>query len=231
MLCSAIVATALREAQRKLQASSALICGVRLPGPHLLTTRMSFCIRCGNATALAVPDGDNLPRHICGTCGHIHYDNPRMIVGCIATWEDRILLCRRAIEPRLGYWTLPAGFMENGETTAEAARRETLEEAGAQVDIDAAFALVSIAHINQVHLFYRGRMPSPACAAGEESLEVGLFRADEIPWEALSFRSVRLCLEQFLADRQRGDFSFHERDLIPDWHGDHPPTNARNSTP
>lgn len=191
---------------------------------------MSFCIRCGNATALAVPVGDNLPRHVCGTCGHIHYDNPRVIVGCIATWQDKILLCRRAIEPRLGYWTLPAGFMENGETTVEAARRETLEEAGALVDIDAAFALVSIAHINQVHLFYRGRMPSPSHAAGEESLEVGLFRADEIPWDALSFRSVRLCLEQFLSDRDSGSFGFHERDLLPETHGDQLLTNARNST-
>ena len=138
-----------------------------------------------------------------------------MIVGCIAEWQDRILLCRRAIEPRRGYWTLPAGFMEIGETTGQAAYRETLEEAGALVDVEAAFALISIAHINQVHLFYRGRMISPAFSAGEESLEVGLFRPDEIPWSELSFQSVRFCLEQYLADRQHGSFGFHEHCLQP----------------
>jgi len=172
-------------------------------------------MRCGSAASLSIPAGDNLPRHVCASCGHIHYDNPRMIVGCIAEWQDRILLCRRAIEPRLGYWTLPAGFMENGETTAEAAHRETLEEAGAQVEVDAAFALISIAHINQVHLFYRGRMISSALSAGEESLEVALFSPAEIPWADLSFRSVRLCLERYLADRQQGSFGFHEHTLQP----------------
>ncbi|NHC07193.1 NUDIX hydrolase [Azonexus fungiphilus] len=177
---------------------------------------MSYCIQCGNAATRQVPPGDNLHRLVCSVCGHIHYDNPRLIVGCIAEWQGRILLCRRAIEPRLGYWTLPAGFMENGETTAQAAARETQEEAGARVAIDAAFALVSIAHINQIHLFYRGRMPSPAFAAGEESLEVALFAADEIPWCELSFRSVRLCLEAYLADRQNGHFGFHEHALAPE---------------
>jgi ADP-ribose pyrophosphatase YjhB (NUDIX family) len=176
---------------------------------------MSFCIRCGSAASLTIPAGDNLIRQVCTNCGHIHYDNPRMIVGCIAEWQDRILLCRRAIEPRLGYWTLPAGFMENGETTAEAAYRETFEEAGARVRIDAAFSLISIAHINQVHLFYRAKMTSAAFAAGEESLEVALFRPDEIPWNELSFRSVRLCLEHYLADRQHGNFGFHEHALLP----------------
>lgn len=176
---------------------------------------MSYCTRCGSAASLTIPAGDNLARQVCTSCGHIHYDNPRMIVGCIAEWENRILLCRRAIEPRRGYWTLPAGFMENGETTSEAARRETLEEAGAHVSVDAAFALVSIAHINQVHLFYRGRMTSPSYSAGEESLEVALFHPKEIPWETLSFRSVRLCLEHYLADQRNGGFGFHEHELEP----------------
>lgn len=156
-----------------------------------------------------------MPRHVCNACGHIHYENPRLIVGCVAEWEERILLCRRAIEPRHGFWTLPAGFMENGETTAQAAIRETHEEAGADIFVDAPFALVSIAHINQVHLFYRGRLRGSNYEAGEESLEVSLFTPEEIPWENLAFRSVRLCLEHYLADRKDGKFGFHEAQLGP----------------
>ncbi len=124
-------------------------------------------------------------------------------------------MCKRAIEPRLGYWTLPAGFMENGETTAQAAARETLEEAGASIVIDAPFAMINIAHINQVHLFYRGRMQNGHFSAGIESLDVALLDAAEIPWGNLSFRSVKLCLEYYLADRARGVFNFHEHDLPP----------------
>lgn len=156
-----------------------------------------------------------MPRHVCNACGHIHYENPRLIVGCVAEWEDRILLCRRAIEPRHGFWTLPAGFMENGETTTQAAIRETHEEAGADIFVDAPFALISIAHINQVHLFYRGKLRESNYSAGEESLEVDLFTPEEIPWENLAFRSVTLCLEQYLADRKDGRFGFHEAQLGP----------------
>lgn len=172
-----------------------------------------YCNQCGSDVFFAIPVGDSLPRHICNTCGHIHYENPRLVVGCVAEFEGRILLCKRAIEPRLGFWTLPAGFMENGETTAQAASRETLEEAGARILIDAPFAMVSIAHINQVHLFYRGRLASPEYSAGEESLEVKLFLAEDIPWSDLSFRSVALCLEQYLVDRSSGQYSFHETAL------------------
>lgn len=174
-----------------------------------------YCLLCGSTVSFTVPPGDNLPRHVCPSCGHIHYENPRLVVGCIAECDGRLLLCRRAIEPRLGFWTLPAGFMENGETTADAARRETLEEAGATVHIDAPFAMINLAHINQVHLFYRGRLVAPDYAAGEESLEVALLHPDELPWEQLSFRSVRLCLEQYLQDRQSGHFAFHESQLPP----------------
>jgi len=138
-----------------------------------------------------------------------------MVVGCVAEWEDRILLCRRAIEPQHGFWTLPAGFMENGETTAQAAMRETDEEAGANIIIDAPFALISIAHINQVHLFYRGRLTNPNYAAGQESLEVKLVRPDEIPWSDLAFRSVTFCLERYLIDRAAGQYGFHESTLAP----------------
>lgn len=156
-----------------------------------------------------------MPRHVCTSCGNIHYENPRLVVGCVAEHDGLILLCRRAIEPQYGFWTLPAGFMENGETTAQGAVRETIEEAGAVVTIDAAFALFSIAHIHQVHIFYRGLLSSPHYEAGVESLDVGLFHADNIPWEQLAFRSVKLCLEHYLEDRGKGCFGFHEADLLP----------------
>lgn len=124
-------------------------------------------------------------------------------------------MCRRAIEPRHGYWTLPGGFMENGETTAQAAWRETREEAGADVAVDAPFAMVNIPHINQVHLFYRGNLRTPEVLAGEESLEVRLIPPDEIPWGELAFRSVNLCLERYLADRASQHYGFHEAVLAP----------------
>lgn len=149
-------------------------------------------------------------RHVCTACGHIHYQNPRIIVGCIVECSSQILLCRRAIEPRLGYWTLPAGFMENGETTAQAACRETLEEAGAVVLLDAPFAMYSIPHINQVHLFYRGHLHAAHYCAGEESLEVRLFDAKKIPWQDLSFASVESSLKLYLQDRESGSFQFHD---------------------
>ncbi|MDD2740819.1 MAG: NUDIX hydrolase [Rhodocyclaceae bacterium] len=176
---------------------------------------MRFCPLCAAPVDFRIPEGDGLPRHVCTSCGYIHYENPRLVVGCIAEHQGLILLCRRAIEPRHGFWTLPAGFMENGETTSQGAARETNEEAGAVVSIDAAYALFSIAHIHQVHLFYRGHLSTPDFTAGIESLEVGLFRADEIPWDDLAFLSVRRCLEHYLEDRQKGSFSFHEEDLLP----------------
>jgi len=174
---------------------------------------IQYCNHCGANVTFTIPPGDSLPRHICNVCGHIHYENPRLVVGCVAEWEGKILLCRRAIEPRHGFWTLPAGFMENGETTSQAAIRETQEEAGAGILIDAPFAMISIAHINQVHLFYRGRMASPHFAAGEESLEVSLCHSEQIPWSELAFRSVGICLEHYLADRAKGVFGFHETDI------------------
>lgn len=174
-----------------------------------------YCIRCGSSASLTIPAGDSLPRHVCSACGHIHYENPRLVVGCVAEWEGNILMCQRAIEPRRGYWTLPGGFMENGESTGQAAARETREEAGAEVDLDAPFALINIPHINQVHLFYRGRLQTPAYSAGEESLDVVLLPPAEIPWKELAFRSVALCLERYLVDRERAVFGFHEANLYP----------------
>lgn len=136
-----------------------------------------------------------------------------MIVGCIAEFEGSILLCRRAIEPRLGFWTLPAGFLENGETTTEGAWRETMEEAGADVAIDAPYTLISIAHINQAHLFYRAHLPRREYSAGVESLEVALFHESEIPWGEIAFPSITFTLKCYFADRRKGSFGFHETAL------------------
>jgi len=176
---------------------------------------ISYCTQCGAATAYVIPPLDSLPRAVCSRCGHIHYENPRMVVGCVAEWQGSILLCRRAIQPRHGLWTLPAGFMEMNETTAEAAARETLEEACATVEIDAAYAMVNLPHVGQVHLFYRGRLPDGRFAPGEESLETALFAPADIPWESLAFRSVAFCLQHYLRDRETGSFGFHCTDYAP----------------
>lgn len=176
---------------------------------------MNFCSHCGAPVELKVPPGDSLARHVCSRCGTIHYQNPRMVIGCIAEWEGRVLLCRRAIEPRLGLWTLPAGFMENNETTAEAAARETLEEACATVKIDRLFALVNVPHIHQVHMFYTARLLGGRFGAGAESLESRLFAEEEIPWPEIAFRSVSFALRSWLDDRRRGSFGLHTTDLAP----------------
>ncbi len=178
-------------------------------------TPMNFCSDCGAPVSLAVPPGDTLQRHVCIKCGTIHYQNPRMVVGCIAEWEGSILLCRRAIEPRYGFWTLPAGFMENNETTGAAAARETLEEACAEVEIDRLFALVNIPHIHQVHLFYTARLVGGQFGAGVESLESRLFGEAEIPWKDMAFRSVSFALRAWFDDRSRGSFGLHTADLTP----------------
>ena len=176
---------------------------------------MNYCNQCGAPVSLRVPEGDSLPRYVCQRCATIHYLNPKLVVGCIAEWNDQILLCRRAIEPRHGLWTLPAGFMENGETTAQGAARETLEEACARVEIGELFSLVNVPHIDQVHLFYRGRLLDAEFSPGLESLETALFSEAEIPWHDLAFRSVTLCLKAYFADRAGNQFVFHEDDLLP----------------
>lgn len=170
---------------------------------------MKFCSNCGSAVALKIPAGDSLPRHVCDACGTIHYLNPKMIVGCIAEWENRILLCRRAIEPRHGLWTVPAGFMENGETTAQGAARETLEEANARVEIGPLYAMYNIPHINQVYILFRARLLDLDFSAGVESLEVRLFDEAEVPWEQLAFATVRNTLTHYYDDRKAGEYRFH----------------------
>ncbi len=175
---------------------------------------MKFCSECGAPVELRLPPDDNRERHVCTVCTTIHYQNPKMIVGAIPEWEDgRILLCRRAIEPRHGLWTLPAGFMENGETTPEAAARETLEEANAQVQIGDLYSMYNIPHINQVYLLFRARLLNLDFSPGVESLEVALFDEQDIPWDTLAFRAVSLTLKDYYADRQTGRFPLHIGDL------------------
>ena len=176
---------------------------------------MKFCSACGAQVEHRVPPGDSLPRYICSNCGIIHYENPKMVVGCIPEWESSILLCRRAIEPRHGLWTVPAGFMENGETTAEGAMRETLEEANAKIEILGLYALFNIPHINQVYMLFRTRLLDLDFSAGAETLETRLFDEDQIPWEQIAFVTVRRTLKHYFNDRRNGEFHFHIGTIEP----------------
>lgn len=160
-----------------------------------------------------MPPGDTHERWVCDECGEIHYQNPKLVIGTVPENNGRILLCRRAIEPRYGYWTLPAGFMENDETAGQAALRETLEEAGAAVELGAPFTLVSVPRVNQVHLFYLARLGALDFKPGEETLEVALFEEAAIPWKDIAFRTVALTLRHWFADRTAGAFGFHAEDL------------------
>ncbi|MDR0565257.1 MAG: NUDIX hydrolase [Azoarcus sp.] len=170
---------------------------------------MKFCSCCGATVQLRIPPGDNRPRYVCTHCGTVHYHNPKVVVGAIPEWEDRVLLCRRAIEPRAGKWTLPAGFMETKESTAEAAARETLEEACAKIETGEMFALIDVPAISQIHIFYFARLLEPIFSPGEESLETALFAEDEIPWDEIAFRTVSLALKHFFDDRRSGLWRFH----------------------
>ena len=176
---------------------------------------MNFCSNCAAPLARRVPPGDSLPRYVCDACGEVHYQNPKLVVGSIPEWDGRLLLCRRAIEPRYGYWTLPAGFMENDETAGDAARRETLEEAGARIELGEPFSLISVPQVNQVHLFYRARLLDLEFRPGEESLEVALFEEAQVPWKDVAFRTVGLTLKHWFADRRNGAFALHAEDIRP----------------
>jgi len=156
-----------------------------------------------------VPSGDNRERLVCNTCDFVSYENPKVVVGAVCTWGERILLCKRAIEPRVGYWTLPAGYLEVRESTAEGAAREAFEEACARIEIDALLAVYSIPRISQVQVIYRARLVSPDVAVGPESEAVGLFTWSEIPWDELAFPSVRWALHQFHAVRDQAEFAAH----------------------
>ena len=176
---------------------------------------MKFCSNCGARVAHKVPPGDSLPRYVCDACQTIHYQNPRMVVGCIVEWGTQILLCRRAIEPRYGLWTVPAGYMENGETMHQGAMRETLEEATARVDIGPLYAMYNIPHINQVYILFRARLLDPDVKAGAETLEVRLVGEDEIPWDQIAFATVRNTLTHYYSDRRAGEYKFHMGTIEP----------------
>ena len=170
---------------------------------------MKYCSNCSATVELMIPEGDSLLRYVCNTCNIIHYQNPKMVVGCIPEWEDKILLCKRAIEPRKGWWTLPAGFMENNETLAQAAARETLEEANARVEIGDLYAVYSLPHISQVYFIFRAKLLDLDFKPGIESLEVKLVSEQEIPWEEITFRVIHDPLRQYFKERNQGKFSLH----------------------
>jgi ADP-ribose pyrophosphatase YjhB (NUDIX family) len=173
---------------------------------------MSYCIDCGATTQKKIPDGDNRERMVCSDCGAIHYQNPKIVVGCIPEIDDSILLCRRAIEPRYGFWTVPAGFMELGETLIEGAIRETKEEAGASVEIGHLFASVDVIGAGQIHVFFTAKLLGDF-SAGQESLEVQLFKKNKIPWEELAFQSGIFALKKYLEDQGRNN-GIHYHTLV-----------------
>jgi len=174
---------------------------------------MKFCPDCGAAVERRIPEGDQLPRDVCTACGTVHYQNPRVVVGCVPEWQGRILLCRRAIEPRRGYWTAPSGFLEIGESLLAAAARETAEEAMAEVEVGSMLSVVNVLYAAQVHIMFRARMRTANHAAGVESLETRLCEEAEIPWDDIAFSSMRYSLERYVEDRRRGDQPLHFYDL------------------
>ena len=175
---------------------------------------MNFCNQCGSAVSHRVPTGDNRPRYICDDCDHIHYQNPRIIAGCLPFHGSQVLLCKRAIEPRKGWWTLPAGFLENGETTAQGALRETREEANANAEIIEIYTMFSLPHISQVYMFFRAQLLDLNFSAGEESLEVALFEEHEVPWDALAFPVITQTLKHYFEDRKNNEFPMRSADIL-----------------
>jgi ADP-ribose pyrophosphatase YjhB (NUDIX family) len=180
----------------------------------MLRSPIKHCRNCGTAVAYRVPDdGDTRERAVCPACHTVHYENPLTVVGTVPVWGDQVLLCKRNIEPRRGKWTLPAGFMELGETTAEGAARETDEEAGAQFSMLPLLTVMNVPRVGQVHLFYRAQLLSDQFLPGYETMEARLFFETDIPWKEIAFRTVRHTLECFFADRQRGQFDVHCIDI------------------
>ena len=176
---------------------------------------INFCSQCGTSVEQKIPQGEDRLRAVCPACHTIHYQNPKIVAGCIPEWEGQILLCRRAIEPRVGFWTFPAGFMEMGESTEEAAARETLEEAKADVRITALYAVYSLEHVDQVYTIYRGKLRQREFGAGEESLEVQLISLDDIPWDHLAFPVIHEALTRYVSDRHQESFGVHFGSIAP----------------
>jgi ADP-ribose pyrophosphatase YjhB (NUDIX family) len=179
----------------------------------LTRSRIRHCRACGQPVDYRVPADDNRERAVCATCGEIHYENPINVVGTVPVWGDQVLLCRRNIEPRYGLWTLPAGFLELGESTEAGAIRETDEEAGARIELQGLFTVLNVVRVGQVHLFYRARLHDTRFAPGPETIEARLFREPEVPWDQIAFRTVRTTLERFFADRRAGHFGVHCADI------------------
>lgn len=180
----------------------------------LPVNRVKFCRNCATAVELRVPDdGDTRIRAVCPSCLTVHYENPLSVVGTLAVWQDKVLLCKRNIEPRRGKWTLPAGFLEIGETLAEGAKRETDEEAGASFEMGALFSIMSVPRVGQIHFFYRARLLSEHFNPGYETQRATLFSEDEIPWEEIAFKTVKETLRRYFEDRHRGTFGLHQFDI------------------
>jgi ADP-ribose pyrophosphatase YjhB (NUDIX family) len=175
--------------------------------------RIKHCRSCGAAAQYRVPADDNRERAVCTACGEVHYENPLNVVGTVPVWGEQVLLCRRNIEPRYGLWTLPAGFMELGESTAEGAVRETVEEAGAHIELEDLFTLFNVVRVGQVHLFYRARLLDTEFDPGPESIEVRLFHEHQVPWDEIAFRTTRETLLRYFADRALGRFELHVADI------------------
>ncbi len=175
---------------------------------------MIYCSNCGNRVVEKTPEGDSRPRHVCEACNIVHYQNPKIVAGCIPVWDNRLLLCKRAIEPRYGLWTLPAGFMENGESTEQAAARETLEEACASVEKLKLYGVFSIPQINQVYMMFRASLQSEDYHSGAESLDVRLFEEHEIPWDELAFPVVKLTLERYFQDIKADHFPVYVENIM-----------------
>lgn len=174
---------------------------------------MKFCSQCGAAVVFRVPEGDNRKRFLCESCGTIHYQNPRIITGCLAIWEDQVLLCKRSIQPRRGFWTLPAGFLENGETARAGAARETWEEAQAKVANTELYTMFSLPHISQIYLFYRAQLVDGVFAPGGETEAVSLFHEADVPWDELAFPVIRDTLQHYFRDRLDNHFNVHTGDI------------------
>jgi ADP-ribose pyrophosphatase YjhB (NUDIX family) len=176
---------------------------------------IKYCSNCGEPTITMAPNGDDRLRDVCSVCKTIHYENPKVVVGCIPQWKDKVLMCRRAIEPRYGKWTLPAGFLEIGETVIEGAKRETLEEANARVKNLVPYALYNLAFIGQIYFMFIAQLSDPDFKPGYESLSVGLFKEHEIPWNDIAFKVVEKTLSKYFKDRKTGEFAFSMEDIQP----------------
>ena len=181
-----------------------------------LLGHMKYCSQCGDTVSHIVPEGDNRPRYVCTSCKTIHYQNPKVVTGCLPFFEDKVLLCKRAIAPRKGYWTLPAGYLENGETTSQGALRETIEEANANVELLDLYTLFSLPHISQIYLFYRARLTDLDFFPGQETLETRLFSEHEIPWNELAFPVITETLEHYFQDLPKGHFPIRSQDIVID---------------